>query len=529
MSEPKNEIVRVGNRDLETMPVAEAIEAYSPRFAEALPDNIPLQRFKRTVITALNTNPDLRTADRRSLFNACVKCAHDGLYPDGREAALVVFKNTVQYLPMIAGIRKRMRNSGEVTSAEARIVYENDEFHYQLGESPQIVHEPAGLDQEPGRAVGAYAIIKLRNGEIIREIMRLAEIERVRAFSRTGNSPGSPWQTSWSEMARKTVLRRAYKAAPSDSEIDRLLSRDEEADETAQIVHLETPPPPPPTREQFMTTTPRPAEITAGEEPKEPDEEPDEKPFNLINLDSEVMEYETHDMAANDFLMLLSDAAAAGKTRLEGVWIDNEPFMQTLRNDPQLHPLAVSLDETYTGMLAKFAPKSAPVTSSRPTETTAGGGNLSEPEPRRRGRPPKVAAQPPQEPSPPAWVTENPGENEPSPSEKKGDGASPEPHSGAPQDTNLDTEDAPIEDAASQPAPAPSVQLLVDYDAAGNLGQYYDRVRSKISHMRQAGSQPSEFKRFRIINDIGLRRMQEELRSFWPAIDKMLNAGEQGI
>ena len=36
-------------RDLATLPLAEAIEAYTPQFADALPDNIPLQRFKRTV------------------------------------------------------------------------------------------------------------------------------------------------------------------------------------------------------------------------------------------------------------------------------------------------------------------------------------------------------------------------------------------------------------------------------------------------------------------------------------------------
>ncbi len=79
-------------RELATMDFSEALEVYTPNFQAELPSHIPVERFKRTIITALNLNPDLRKADRGSLFNAAVKCAHDGLYPDGREAALVVYK-----------------------------------------------------------------------------------------------------------------------------------------------------------------------------------------------------------------------------------------------------------------------------------------------------------------------------------------------------------------------------------------------------------------------------------------------------
>jgi hypothetical protein len=46
-----------------------------------------------------------------------VKLAQDGLLPDGREAAVVMFGNKAQAMPMIAGILKKVRQSGEVAKS----------------------------------------------------------------------------------------------------------------------------------------------------------------------------------------------------------------------------------------------------------------------------------------------------------------------------------------------------------------------------------------------------------------------------
>ena len=67
------------------------LQEYSPQIATALPKHITVERFNRVVLTALNQQPDLVKADRRSLFSACVEAAKDGLYPDGKQAALVLF------------------------------------------------------------------------------------------------------------------------------------------------------------------------------------------------------------------------------------------------------------------------------------------------------------------------------------------------------------------------------------------------------------------------------------------------------
>ena len=104
----------------------------SPQFMASLkanlPDHITPERFARVAVMALQKNPKLLDSDRQSLYQAIQACAQDGLIPDGREAALVPYGDKVQYLPMIGGILKKIRNSGELLTIMAQTVRKNDVF-----------------------------------------------------------------------------------------------------------------------------------------------------------------------------------------------------------------------------------------------------------------------------------------------------------------------------------------------------------------------------------------------------------------
>lgn len=200
--------------------------AMTPEFKNALPSHIKPEKFQRVVMTVVQQSPDLIKADRRSLFASCIKCAADGLIPDGREAALVLFGGKVQYMPMLAGIQKRVRNSGEISSIQAHVIYENDKFLSRRGMTETIEHEPL-FPGDRGKPIGAYAIAKFKDGsDPVFEVMDHASIERVRKVSRSGGS--GPWVQWWDEMARKTVFRRLSKWLPMDSETDELMRRDDE-------------------------------------------------------------------------------------------------------------------------------------------------------------------------------------------------------------------------------------------------------------------------------------------------------------
>jgi recombination protein RecT len=208
-----------------------------PEIAQNLPTTVSPEKFRNVVVTAANMTPDLLSADRRSLLGACVKCAADGLVPDGREAALVIFntknkdggwEKRIQYMPMLAGVLKRMRNSGEIAGISVQIVCEQDDFTYSPDDFERpIKHTTPPLGTDRGKAVGAYALVKLKDGTVMGDVMDVRAIERVRSVSRSKDK--GPWVDWWDEMARKTVLRRLAKYLPMDATpIEALLRRDDE-------------------------------------------------------------------------------------------------------------------------------------------------------------------------------------------------------------------------------------------------------------------------------------------------------------
>jgi recombination protein RecT len=199
------------------------------QFASVLPKHIPVERFGRTVLTAVQTNQKLLNVERRSLWNACMKAAQDGLLPDGRLGALVIYNDKqrgpiAQWIPMIAGIRQKVRNSGEIATWEVHTVHERDLFDYELGDEPRIVHRPVRGNRGP--IIAAYSVCVLKSGERSREVMWIDEINEIRQRSRAGDS--GPWVSDFGEMCKKTVAKRHAKVLPMSTDLDDLLRRDDE-------------------------------------------------------------------------------------------------------------------------------------------------------------------------------------------------------------------------------------------------------------------------------------------------------------
>lgn len=215
--------------------IRQTLSRMEPEFAMALPPQIPVQKFVRTLVTAVQMNQDLLEVDKRSLLGSCMKAAQDGLLVDGREAALVIFKTKngpmAQYMPMIGGLLKKLRNSGELASIAAHVAFANDEFRYELGDEERIVHRPR-IGGERGEPIAAYAIARTKDGAVYREVMSLDQIEQVRNVSRAKDN--GPWVSWWDEMARKTVLRRLLKRLPSSADVDQLLEHDNETNDLSQ-------------------------------------------------------------------------------------------------------------------------------------------------------------------------------------------------------------------------------------------------------------------------------------------------------
>jgi recombination protein RecT len=223
------------------------LEQRAEEFRMVLPAHITPEKLQRTILTAVQNNPDLLACDRRSFLVACMKAAQDGLLPDGREAAIVPFKTRVkdpqagwmearlaQYMPMVAGLHKKMRQSGEISDLFASVVYRQEidagRFVYREGSERGLWHEPI-IDPEfrpsDEDIALAYSCAKFADGTLSFEVMRRWQIDEVREASQQGarfdakgnpRDPKGPWVNWFGEMAKKTVLRRHSKSLPQSSD-----------------------------------------------------------------------------------------------------------------------------------------------------------------------------------------------------------------------------------------------------------------------------------------------------------------------
>jgi len=209
------------------------VAEYEPRVKELLPTTMKQPRFLAATQIYLQKNPKLLEADRLSLYDALLKCARDGLMPDGREAAIVPFRDTetkkliAQYLPMVQGILKRLRQLTKAYSIECEAVYEADDFSVMLGDDPRIYHKPKVAGAR-GKVTAAYCIIKDARGVALsRAVLPREEIEKIRSVSRAKTS--TAWTQWYDQMAIKTAIRRAAKNVPTmDEDFIRLVNADDD-------------------------------------------------------------------------------------------------------------------------------------------------------------------------------------------------------------------------------------------------------------------------------------------------------------
>ena len=221
------------NKELRPLDVLKVeITRMSPQFQMALPKHISTEKFTRVLITAISTNELLVTATRQSLFAACMRSAQEGLLPDGRESAIVTYKTkdgnvTAQFMPMVAGILKKVRNSGELSSITAQIVHANDKFRYWVdSDGEHIEHEP-NFFSDRGPRIGVYSFAKTKDGGIYMEVLTSKQIEAIRSSSKSAQY--GPWSGPFEdEMIKKSAIKRLSKRLPMSTDLDSLMKADDD-------------------------------------------------------------------------------------------------------------------------------------------------------------------------------------------------------------------------------------------------------------------------------------------------------------
>ena len=174
----------------------------------------------------------IKDANRPSLFSELMKIAQMGLYLDGEECSIVVFKGIAKRMTGYRGLLKLVRNSGELAAINAGVSYEKDQFEYFVDEKGEhLMHKPAFI-KDRGIPVHTYCIARIKGSEMpYVEVMSEEQVQACRKSNRFAGED-SPWAGPFAdEMRKKTVLRRISKRLPMSTDLRMAFNEDDTPEE----------------------------------------------------------------------------------------------------------------------------------------------------------------------------------------------------------------------------------------------------------------------------------------------------------
>ena len=178
--------------------------------------------FAIQILTANDYVSRLAANDRQSVVNAVTNIAAIGisLNPAKKQAYLVPRKGKICLDISYMGLIDLAIQSGSIMWAQADLVYAVDAFTLNgLDKPPTHSFNPFSKDR--GEMVGAYVVVKTHSADYLTTCMSREEIDAIKNRSESVKAgKQSPWDTDYGEMAKKTVVKRAYKYWPKSDRLD---------------------------------------------------------------------------------------------------------------------------------------------------------------------------------------------------------------------------------------------------------------------------------------------------------------------
>lgn len=203
------------------------VKEQEPLFVGALTDQsltwakecqFAIQLFQRNQKLA-----ETAIANPTSAQNAIINVAAVGisLNPASKLAYLVPRDGMVCLDISYMGLLHIAQSAGVIKWGQCKLVHASDDYEtLGLDKAPAHKYNPFATPDARGTVIGGYCTVKTADGDYLTEEMSLAEIEEIRKVSKAGSSPKGPWVNFWSEMARKTIVKRAYKYWPRADRLD---------------------------------------------------------------------------------------------------------------------------------------------------------------------------------------------------------------------------------------------------------------------------------------------------------------------
>ena len=176
--------------------------------------------------------PALQVCTKESIYLSLLDMTIQGLSASKKQGYFIVYGKKLQFSRSYHGtVAVTKRLEGVVDVVAAQVVYEGDEFEYEIVMGVKKVTKHVQLFQniDQDKIVAAYAIIVMENGNHYTDIMPMSMIKKSWSKTKTG---GGVQKEFPEEMAKRTVINRACKhfvntSDDSDLVIDSFARTDE--------------------------------------------------------------------------------------------------------------------------------------------------------------------------------------------------------------------------------------------------------------------------------------------------------------
>lgn len=191
-------------------------------------------RLMALAISTINKNPKLGECSESSVMSCLMRCSTLGLEPSdvdglGRAYILPFYSKSAgmqaTFILGYKGLIELARRSGEIKDISARAVYDGDFFEYEYGLDEKLRHIPGTGEKTPDKLTYVYCVVHFRDGGHYFDVMTKAEVEAVRARSKSPNN--GPWVKDYEAMAKKTVIKRSNPYLPLSVDAKTAIANDD--------------------------------------------------------------------------------------------------------------------------------------------------------------------------------------------------------------------------------------------------------------------------------------------------------------
>jgi recombinational DNA repair protein RecT len=192
-------------------------EDYKSQLINLVGDEKQLNKHIAQTLFYIINKPELHKIPPEEVFKLILKSYELKIPINSQELCYIVpFKGSYQLLPTARGYKKRLLESSYVKNARAFVVYEEDYFKHWEQDGLMSYHYEANLESgcygDIEKIRYAVAVINLKNGLNVYEVMAKKQLQTVQSKSTAPRSPA--YQDFKEQMYKKIVLKRLLNAEP---------------------------------------------------------------------------------------------------------------------------------------------------------------------------------------------------------------------------------------------------------------------------------------------------------------------------